>query len=59
MSITENKDRKGFLRVRIVEVCHGDPRWTRPIGEVVIDMLNDPFKWEVLAEKRLMWRVVP
>lgn len=51
--------RKGFLNIRIVEIAHGNLRWTKPIGEVVVDMLNQPFKWVVMEEKGLCWRVVP
>ena len=53
-----DKLKVGFLRVRIVEIGHGDLRWTRPIGEVVVDILNPPFKWYVMAEKKLGWKVV-
>lgn len=50
--------RKGFLHVRIVEIAPGDLRWTKPIGEVVVDVMNQPFKWDVLAEKKLYWKVM-
>lgn len=49
---------KGFLRVRIVTLHHGDPRWTRDCGEVVIDVLNPPFKWVQMAKKKLRWKVL-
>lgn len=50
--------RKGFLHIRIVEIAHGNLRWTKPIGEVVVEILNPPFKWHVMAEKKLYWKVV-
>ena len=57
--------KKGFLRVRVVEVFQGDPRWSPKIGEVVVDVRHNPFKvWFVLAMrlggfKDLQVRVVP
>ncbi len=42
--------RKGFLRVRVVELYNADPRWGTKLGELVMDVRHWPFKaWFVLA----------
>jgi len=61
----DKENRKGFLRVRVVEVFRGDPKWCPKVGEVVVDMKHNPFKiWFLLAVqiggfKDLQIRVVP
>jgi len=65
VSGTTKMIKKGFLRVRVVEVFQGDPRWSPKIGEVVVDVRHNPFKvWFILAMrlggfKDLQVRVAP
>ena len=41
---------KGFLRVRLFELFAGDPRWSRSLGRVVLDVRNPGLKiWFLLA----------
>ena len=40
----------GFLRVRLFELFAGDPRWSRSLGRVVLDVRNPGLKiWFLLA----------
>ena len=42
--------KKGFLRVRLFELFAGDPRWSRSLGRVVLDVRNPGIKiWFLLA----------
>ena len=40
----------GFLRVRLFELFAGDPRWSRSLGRVVLDVKHPGIKiWFLLA----------
>ena len=40
----------GFMRVRLFELFAGDPRWSRSLGRVVLDVKHPGIKiWFLLA----------
>ena len=42
----------GFLRVRLFELFAGDPRWSRSLGRVVLDVKHPGIKiWFLLANE--------
>ena len=42
----------GFLRVRLFELFAGDPRWSRSLGRVVLDVKHPGLKmWYLLAHE--------
>ena len=42
--------KEGFLRVRLFELFAGDPRWSRSLGRVVLDVKRPGIKlWFLLA----------
>ena len=43
---------KSFLRVRLFELFAGDPRWSRSLGRVVLDVKHPGIKiWFLLANE--------
>ena len=44
--------KEGFLRVRLFELFAGDPRWSRSLGRVVLDVKHPGLKtWFLLANE--------
>ena len=42
----------GFLQVRLFELFAGDPRWSRSLGQVVLDVRHPGIKiWFLLANE--------